>query len=88
MKKIIDIQFVIKPKSPSDHYFGQSGRLGVPQKNLRLRCWMLPLLVSVRNDNICHGSQINNGGMTTTARSDTAMMFADIMGQVTDRKKA
>ena len=61
-KKIIDIQFVIKPKSPSDHYFGQSGRLelGVPQKNLRLRCWMLPLLVSVRNDNICHGSQINN----------------------------
>ena len=63
MKKIIDIQFVIKPKSPSDHYFGQSsGRLelGVPQKNLRLRCWMLPLLVSVRNDNICHGSQINN----------------------------
>ena len=50
---------------------------------------MLPLFVNVRNnDNICHGSQINNGGMTTIARSDTAMMFADIMGQVTDRKKA
>ena len=53
---------------PSDHYFGQSG-LGVPQKNLR-RCGMLPLLVSVRNDNICHGSQINNVPGTADGHGD------------------
>ena len=39
------------------------------KKNLR-RCEMLPLFVSVRNDNICHGSQINNVPGTADGHGD------------------